>query len=193
MRKPARFAGLTLLAAASFSAHAETIDLNLNDEAVRGVLSGPLNRLFSGTEGEYQAGALFSDDKDINLTQLHAGVLATGDTGAQEVRLNAGVGLRAQYTDTKPQNGGGLEVGGQFDLRFAGFERLGLQGYAWYQPKVLTLGDLQDQFEWALTGDYQILKNASLYLGYRRLRINFEHAGTYTADSGAIFGLRLKF
>lgn len=191
-----KFQGLVaalLLSASALPAQAETLDLNINDDAVRGVFSGPLSHLFGDADGEYQLGALYSDDKNAELLNLHTGVLMTGDAGADDAKLTAGVGLRGQYTETEFDEGGGLAIGGQFDLRFVGFERLGLQGYAWYQPKVLGLGDIEDQLEFALTADYQILRNASAYVGYRRFRLDPDDGKAYTADSGAIFGLRLTF
>jgi hypothetical protein len=182
-----------LLSLAAIPAHAGTLDLNINDDAARGQFSGPLSNLFNDAQGEYQIGGLYSDDKNANLLNLHGGVLLTGDAGAEDAKLTAGVGLLGQYTDTDRDSGGGVAIGGQFDLRFTGFDRLGLQGYAWYQPKVLSLGDIQDQLEFALTADYQILRNAAVYIGYRKLRINPDNGHSYTADDGAIFGLRLTF
>lgn len=193
MTKLHGWAAAVLLAVAAMPAQAETLDLNINDDAVFGQFSGPLSQVFNNADGEYQLGGLYSDDKNLSLTNLHAGVLLTGDAGAQEAKLTAGVGLRGQYTDTKHDSGGGAAIGGQFDLRFAGFERLGFQGYLWYQPKVLGLGDIDSQLDWALTADYQILRNAAVYLGYRKLTLDPDQGGSYTADDGAIFGLRLTF
>lgn len=193
MTKLQGLAAALLLSLTAIPAHAETLDLNINDEAVRGQFSGPLSHLFGDAEGEYQFGGLYSDDKNANLLNLHGGVLLTGDAGAQDAKLTAGVGLRGQYTDTDRDSGGGVAIGGQFDLRFTGFDRLGLQGYVWYQPKVLSLGDIEDQLEFALTADYQILRNAAVYLGYRKLRLDPDSGHAYTADDGAIFGLRLTF
>lgn len=183
-----------VLAGTALPAQAASLDLNLNDEAVRGEFSGALSSLFStSAEGQYQLGALYSDDKNIDLTQLHAGLLATGDTGAQEVRATAGLGLRGQYVDAHGGDGGGLALGGQFDIRLAGFERLGLQGYLWYSPKVLSFGDIEDQAEWSLSADYQILRNASVYVGYRQLRIDPENGHAFDADEGFHLGFRFKF
>lgn len=193
MTKLQGWAAAVLLAVVALPAQAETLDLNVNNDAVRGQFSGPLSHLFGDAEGEYQLGGLYSDHNSSETLNLHAGAMLTGDAGAQDAKLTAGIGLRGQYTDTRYDTGGGVAIGGQFDLRFVGFDRLGLQGYTWYQPKVLGFGDIDSQLEFALTADYQILRNAALYVGYRRLEIDPEHRGSYTADSGAIFGLRMTF
>ena len=183
-----------VLAGAAMPAQSASLDLNLNDDAVRGEFSGALSSLFStNAEGQYQLGALYSDDKNLDLKQIHAGLLATGDTGAQELRATAGLGVRAQYLDADGGDGGGLALGGQFDIRLAGFERLGLQGYFWYSPKVLTFGDIEDQTEWSLSADYQVLRNASVYVGYRQLRIDPENGHAFDADDGFHLGFRFKF
>lgn len=181
------------LALASLPVQAATLDLNLNDEAARGQLSGPLSNLFADADGEYQGAVLYSDDRNSELLVLSGGALLTGDAGLQEAKLTAGLGLRGQYIDTRADEGGGAAVGGQFDLRFSGFDRLGLTGYAWYQPKVLGLGDIDDSYEWALAADYQILRNASIYVGFRKVTLGPKAGGSYTVDDGAHAGLRLNF
>jgi hypothetical protein len=182
-----------LLTAAALPAHAETFDLNINDSAVAAQFNGPLSQLFNTSDGEYQIGGLYSSDRH-DVTKLHAGVLLTGDAGAQDAKLTAGIGVRGNYVDAWHQySGGGAEIGGQFDLRFAGFERLGFQGNIWYQPDVLGLGDIESELEWALTADYQILRNADVYVGYRKVSLDTGHHGLNTYDNGAIFGLRLTF
>lgn len=196
MKVSKRWAPVLLAMAAGVpgAVQAASLDLNLNDEAVRGEFAGPLSNLFTtDTEGTFQAGLLYSDDKNIDLTQVHAGLLATGDTGTSEIQSTAGVGLRVQYTDSKFDDGGGLAIGGQFDLRFRGFERLGLQGYLWYSPKVLSFGDVEDQYEYSITADYEILRTAAVYVGYRSLRLDPDRGHAYDADDGAIVGLRFKF
>jgi hypothetical protein len=174
-------------------AGAESFDLNVNGDAVRAALSGPLSRLFATSKGEYDAGALFRSEEGADLTQLHAGFLLSGDAGAPDTELTAGLGVRAQYTDLENDSGGGFALGGRFDLRFKGFERLALQGYGYYQPEVLGLGDLEDQSEWALSAGYEVLRDASLYLGYRELRTQVSGSRSVTADDGAHFGVRFQF
>ena len=181
------------LMAAGASAQAATFDLNLNDDAARGQLSGPLANLFSDADGEYQGAILYSDDRNNELLVLSGGALLTGDAGLQDAKLTAGLGLRGQNIDTTSDEGGGGAIGGQFDLRFNGFDRLGFQGYVWYQPKILGLGDIDDQLEWALSADYQILRNASVYVGYRKVTLSPQAGGSYTVDDGPHFGLRLTF
>jgi hypothetical protein len=194
MKRTVLMSTAALLFGATTVAGAATLDLNLNDDAVRGEFSTALSNLFtSDTEGQFQLGALYTDDDSIDLTQLHAGLLATGDTGAQDVQFKAGVGIRAQYLDSAVDDGGGFALGGQFDLRFRGFERLGLMGYLWYTPKVLSFGDIEDQTEYALDADYQILRNASIYVGYRQLRVDPDSGHAYDADKSGHLGFRFHF
>jgi predicted porin len=41
--------------------------------------------------------------------------------------------------------------------------------------------------------DYQLLKNASMYLGYRNVNVKIEDGPKLTADNGLHVGLRLEF
>lgn len=172
---------------------AEVFDLNVNADAARTSLSGPLSRLFATPKGEYEAGALFRSEDGADLTNLHAAFLLTGDAGATDADVTAGLGVRAQYTDLESDSGGGFALGGRFDLRFKGFERLALQGYGYYQPEVLGLGDIEDQSEWALSAGYEVLRDASLYVGYREFRTQLSGGRSVTADDGAHFGVRFQF
>lgn len=194
MKMLRRAAAALLLGPLAFAARAETLDLNLNSDAVAVSLDGPLSRLFSGTSGDYQVGGLFSDSEDVDFTSAYAGALLTGDAGAPEANVTAGLGLRGQFTDVEADSGGGIAVGGQVDVRFPGFERIGVQGQIWYQPEVLSFGEIEEQFEWGVSVDYQVLRNASLYIGYRDVEVESESSGgSFTADDGLHFGLGLTF
>lgn len=182
-----------ILALAPSLAAAEVFDLNVNGDAVRVALGGPLSHLFSVSKGEYDAGVLLRSDNDADLTNVHAGFLLTGDAGAPDANLEAGIGIRAQYTALEDETGGGFALGGQFDLRLEGFERLGLAGYGYYQPEVLGLGDIEDQSEWALSAGYEVLRDATLYVGYREFRTQIANGPSVTAEDGIHFGVRFEF
>ncbi|MDO9454408.1 MAG: YfaZ family outer membrane protein [Stagnimonas sp.] len=192
-------AALALTAFAQCAA-AEEIDLNISSDAVRGGLSGPLSRLFSGVSGQYDAGLIYkegednsADPKDAKLTLGHFGVLATGDMGAKVAQAAAGLGVRAVFADREGTTGAALALGGQFEVRLPGFERVGLSGYGYIAPNILSFSDVKSYSEYALDVEFEVIRAAAVYAGYRRVNVKPEPNGPSNADDGAHIGLRLTF
>lgn len=189
-----------VLAVFAQGAAAEEFDINIGSDAVRGALSGPLSRVFSGVTGQYDAGLLYkkgednsTDPKDTKLTLAHVGALATGDVGAKGAQAGAGLGVRAVFADRGDATGAALALGGQFEVRLPGFERVGLTGYGYLAPKILSFSDLKSYSEYALDVEFEVVRAAAIYAGYRRVNVKPEPNGPSNADDGGHIGLRLTF
>lgn len=182
--------GLTLAAA---TAHAETVDINLSSRAIRGELSGPLANLFPRLRGQYSAGGLAGEKDAVNYNEAFAGLLITGDAGARDANVTAGLGGRFVMLDIEQYTGGALALGGMIEARLPAFNRIGVIAYGYGAPRVSTFGDFDGYFEYAVALDYQLIREASIYAGYRQLRLNPEFGGTVTADTGFHGGIRLQF
>lgn len=90
-------------------------------------------------------------------------------------------------------DGGGLALGGMVEARLPAFNRIGAIAYGYGAPKASTFGDFEGWLEYAVGVDYQVLKGASVYLGFRQVKVDIENFGNATVDSGWHFGLRLNF
>jgi hypothetical protein len=194
-----RIAAIALLAAAQ-TAGAEEFDINLNSDAVRGALSGPLSRVFSGVTGQYDAGLLYKQEadtinepEDVKVTLAHFGALATGDMGASGANAAGGLGLRVVAGERGDASGAAVALGGQFEVRLPGFERVALTGYGFYAPEILSFSDFKSYSELALDVEFEVVRAAAAYVGYRRLNLKPEPSGPAKADDGAHIGLRLSF
>lgn len=179
------------LAAAAPGARAEQLDINLSDEVLRATWSAPLPSQTLG--GLYELGGLLGERGGVDFTQVHAGLLVTGDAGARDANVTAGLGGRVFLLDSDGPDGGGLALGGMVDARLPAFNRIGVIAYAYGAPKASTFGDLEGWYEYAVSLDYQVLKGASIYVGWRQLKIDVEDAGNATVDTGFNAGLRLTF
>jgi hypothetical protein len=183
--------GLLLVAS---TAHAEGIDINLSNDALRGVFAGSLTNLFPRLAGVYEIGGLNGEREGFDYLEGHAGLLVTGDAGAEKATVTAGVGLRLAVIDTDSNfTGQALALGGMVDARLPSFNRIGAITYLYWSPNAASFGDMTSYLEYAIDGDYQILRNASAYLGYRQLRLSAANAGHFTVDQGWHIGLRLSF
>lgn len=188
------------LAACAHNAAAEEFDINIGEDSVRGALSGPLSRVFSGVTGQYDAGVIYKDGKknptkstDTQLTLLHAGALATGSMGATGADAAGGLGARVILADRENITGAAVALGGQFEVRMPGFERIGFTGYGYFAPDILSFSEVKNYSEFALDVEFEVVRAAAAYVGYRQVNVKPDPSGPAKADDGFHVGLRLSF
>lgn len=182
------------LAAAASTAQAEILDFNLSDEALRASMSGPLSLGVHGG-AQYDFGYMYSDKRDARLNLGHIGLMVTGDAGARDANVQAGLGLRGVVLGMRhSNNGGAVAVGGNFDVRLPEFNRIGLIGSLWFAPSVLAFGDAERYSDLSVALDYEVIRNASLYVGFREVRVKVdEQVGSTLRDNSVLLGMRLHF
>ena len=172
---------------------AETLDINLSDKALRGAFAAPLSNVFPRVGGIYELGAIAAEKDGRNLFQGHAGLLVTGDAGAATANINAGLGGRILLLDAEEFSGGALALGGMIEARLPAYNRIGAFIYVYGAPSASAFGDLDGYLEYALSVDYQVIKSASIYAGYRQIKIKGDTGSEATVDNGFHLGLRLNF
>ncbi|TJY60840.1 hypothetical protein E4T66_09275 [Sinimarinibacterium sp. CAU 1509] len=182
-----------LLCVLAGTAHAEILDLSLRDNSYRLAFYGPLSRFASETTGQYDAGIIVRPERKDDLLVGHVGALVTGDAGMRDFNLAAGLGLRGVYIGRDHDSGGAAAVGGQAEARFPGYDRIGVSVYGYYAPKILSFGEFDGYHEVGTAVDYQVVPNASVYIGYRNVKVSLENGGDITADNGLHVGFRFKF
>ncbi len=180
-----------LLCSMSAVAQNQSLDLNLNNDAVRLMYAGSLGDNGMGGLG-LDAGFLRNRDKG-NVS--HVGINVTGDAGMRNLPTEVAVGGNLYWVDPRGSSEDGLAValGLRFHSIFPQYNRLGVGGHAYYAPAVLSFADADRYSEWALRVNYHIIRQAHVYVGYRRIRVKFDDGGTGTADSGVHLGLKLNF
>jgi hypothetical protein len=188
------FAVLCLSLAAT-PALAEGIDINLSSHALRGAFTGSISQMFPRLDGLYEAGLLIGEVEEREYYQGHAGLLVSGDAGAERANVVAGLGGRIAVLDVDDVDvtGGALALGGMIEARLPAYNRIGAVVYAYGAPEASSFGDFEGYIEYAAGLDYQVLRNASLYAGYRQLKVDSKDAGNVTVDNGWHLGLRLSF
>lgn len=184
--------GLTL-GLIALPSQAETLDVNISSNALAGDFSGPVARALPGTVGQYDFGLISRPHHDNGLFQAHAGLLLTGDAGAQNIDLTVGLGARLIYASVAHERGGAGALGGQFEARLPQFNRLGLSGYTYFAPRITTIHSLNRYWENALSLEYEVIRGGNIYVGYRNVHVNVDNAGSFSADNGFHAGFRLKF
>ncbi|MDB5985715.1 MAG: hypothetical protein JWR16_768, partial [Nevskia sp.] len=107
----------------------------------------------------------------------------------------AGVGVRGFLADRggSHNDGGGAALGGKLGYRIPQLnKRLGVGGYLYYSPDILTFGDFKHYLEYGFDVDYQIIRPAFIYAGWRRLELAVDDRSD-KADQGVHIGLRVNF
>jgi hypothetical protein len=190
-----KFAACMALAAAAVSgtASAEIVDFSVGDNSFRLALYGPLSRLINDVKGQYEVGALMRPKKTDDLLVAHVAAMITGDAGFKAANVAAGVGLRALYIGRDNEPGGALAAGGQIEARYPDFDRIGLSVYGYGAPDATSFGHVHKYWEIGVGLDYALLKDASVYVGWRDVKADLEDAGEVTADHSVHAGVRLHF
>lgn len=168
-------------------ASASELDLNISDEAFE------LEYAATPTAGgaRSSAGVVHHED-DIFVGNL--GLHLVDNAGSEMRPVNVGLGGKLLFVDGDLQSGGALAIGafGRFNLTNA--NRIALAGGLHYAPEVTSFGDLEGYLEFDARIEYEVLRNASIYLGYRKIRGDFELTpGNVTLDSGVHFGMNFRF
>lgn len=170
----------------SFSlAAASELDFNLSDEAFLLRYTMPLS---DGAQADL--GVLHEED-DIYVGSL--GFHMVDNAGSETNPLKVGLGGRLVFVDTATVSGGGIALGAFARYNFPGANRFALAGSVHYAPKVVSFSDLENYLEYDFRGEYEVLKNGSVYVGYRRVEADFDIAKNADLDKGLHVGMRFVF
>ncbi|MDQ2068516.1 YfaZ family outer membrane protein [Natronospira bacteriovora] len=167
-------------------ARALTVGLNLSDDAAEFKFAR------TGRGGMLQTEFNWLHEQD-NGDVVSVGLHMVDDANPGGPNLDVGIGGRLMFVDpTGPLDGVALGVGGYFRYTIPTMNRLGIGGELYHAPSIVSGGDLERYTQWAIRGEYQVLRQANIYIGYRRVRPDFG-GGAVTLESGLHAGLRLNF
>lgn len=187
-----RAAGMILLGAFSASALADNIDVNVRDKAIRGTYSMDLtSRGYNGLSADF--GVLYNEDKKQldGDTLVHAGLMVSGENWSQSGTFDISIGGRMIYTSPGKSDLGALAFGGQ--LRFSPVHRLGIGGSVFYAPSITSFMDADRYMETTLRVDYQILPQAFVYIGHRKIEVDTDNVNNVELDEGMHVGFKMLF
>ena len=164
-------------------------DINVNGESARLTVDFPLPNRNVLIDGSW----LYRRGK-ANIFSV--GGYLTGKAAGGNRPLTAGVGTRFYYMhyDAGPsQDSSNLSLGGFVRYQFPTLDRLGVGANLFYAPSVLSFGDSDDFYEVGTWVGYQIIRDAEVYLGWRRIGSDLDQGGDTVVDTGVHIGLRARF
>lgn len=174
------------LAFATGTAAADSLDINIHNDALRVIYGMGVESVSRGAELEF--GHMFNqDDQSVS----HIGFIVSGENWSDAGVFDIGLGARAAYIDVDFLDAGALALGGR--LRFSPIQRLGIGAFAFHAPDIVT-NDADGYTEWGVRLDYQVLPQAFIYAGYREMELELEDNGPEVEiDDEGHLGMRLMF
>jgi hypothetical protein len=176
-----------VLASTAFAAQASDFDLNLASNAVAADFT--TNLTDTGLQGTL--GFLHHTDRaDI----FDAGADVVGNASPVGSPLIFGVGAKFFYVSPKGfSNGEALGVGGHFRWTIPSYNRFALGGELYYAPNIVSFQGVDRFLQGRVTANYQVLRNADAYVGYRYVSGSLDGGGSHTLDSSVIVGFSVSF
>jgi len=179
-----RWIVFALLAAASFSAAAGSVDVNLSNTTLEAKYES------AAGAADWTFGGLYNrDDKNWNL---NVGLLASGEGMAGNSRVEGGLGGRIYSVHVAGSDLGALALGGQLRW-FPGNGSFALAAYAFYSPSVVTFIDGKNFYDTGLHAEVEVFRNSFAYLGYRWQRAELDNNTSPYVDKGGFAGIRINF
>lgn len=169
---------------------ADSIDINLHEEAIRATYTAQLQ----STQGlSAEGGLLYMEDKDTkeSETMVHAGLLVSGENWSETGTFDIALGARMVYATPADLDMLAVAFGGR--MRFSPVPRLGIGGHFYYAPNITAFMDVEEYTEYGVRLDYQVLPQAFVYVGYRRITADFGVPGEWEIDDSGHVGFKLAF
>lgn len=200
-------AGLVLLAAAPAMAptpaRATGVDLALGNTAASiAVLFNPY-QFYAGGGSELALGA-FTNEAGDRLA--HATLLARGYRRSGNSQYSLGAGIKAVYGDLEigddlviddedSEQVGALALGVQAGVLLSSSRSTPVEfiGEAFLAPSIASFTDAERYLELAARLQIEVIPQARVYLGYRRLTIDTNDYDSLNIDSGFHVGLKVTF
>ncbi|MEJ2680278.1 MAG: YfaZ family outer membrane protein [Gammaproteobacteria bacterium] len=104
-----------------------------------------------------------------------------------------GLGGQIAYLDADGPDGTALPVGGMLSFPLIPGIKMKLQISGYYAPSVLAFNGLDKYYDAQARLVFDLMSNASLYVGYRRIHAGFEFIRDRDLDDGTYAGAILRF
>lgn len=177
----------TALLMSSFT-KAEEINIQLSSETARFMY---LTEAFGQNFGrlELETGFLYNENGD---SLINVGLLVRGESVS--VPLIVSMGARLYYADLGANaTVGAVAIGGDLLLAPESWGGLGIGGFYFTAPSVVSFLDAEDLTEYGVYLNFQISPQASISGGYKRIEAAITNAVDVDIDEGAYFALTLNF
>jgi hypothetical protein len=173
-----------LLAAASFSAAAGSVDLNLSSDTIEAKFYA------NAGAADWTFGGLYN--RDTRDRALNVGLLAVGETAVAGSRIEGGLGGKLYGVSVGNSEALALALGLQARW-FPGNGSFAIGGYGFYAPRVVTVLDGERFYDIGVRAEVEVIRNSFLYIGYRQVQVELDNNTKVNVDKGGFVGMQVKF
>lgn len=182
---------LAILFLAATGAQAGNLDVNLASNAAAIDFTAQLTD--TGLEGDLS----YLHHTDI-VDIAAVGLDVVGNASPVGSPLIFGIGGKAFVIDPKGTNtssGIAAGLGAHFRYTWPDYNRFGIGGELYYAPNIVSFQNVDHYLQFGLRAEYEVLRNADVYVGYRYISAAFgtPSDGTHTLDSSFVLGMSLTF
>lgn len=179
------FSGL-LLSTSMNSMAGGSLDLSLSDDTVRVEYDAT-----KANSGLHLSAGIMHDIDDGDLISLGLHVVDVREANSP---LYIGVGGKIFGFKGDDVSGGALGVGGFVSYDIPQIPDVGVSGYAYYAPNVVSFGDTENLTDADVRVSYSIIPTARVYLGYCYSAFKIKDVKkTAELDQGFHLGLKVDF
>ncbi len=183
---------LTILAFSN-SARADALDINLSNDVAQFQYIAPMGDVGQG-KSEGHAGFLYNN-KDNLL--VDAGVLVSNE-GDSPAFASIGIGIKGVAAKIEKNDSAALALGGQIRITPADDRKFAIVARVYFAPDIVTFGDAEKYIETVVRAEYNIMQNASAYVGYRKVTFDVVLPPPFPVtevdlDEGIHVGVRIAF
>ena len=185
------------LSASLFAMHDASLNLNNDDIEVNGNIDlGELNQSDYPDAYFLTLGFLDVDNKESTDPLLSAGFMLRQDiTGMDDLRF--GIGFKGTYTKVASAKHAAIPINAElaYTLPLDIAMPISISSGLSYAPSVLSFKDADKYFEGRLEASIQIIEQGSLFVGYRKIDLDFDSnaGGDYTYNDSAYIGFKVRF
>ena len=182
------FVALSLISA-STAALADSFDINLRDTSAQLQYHAALGSSTLG-KSEMHLGYLYTSNKN---SYTDFGILVKDEVSPNAPGLTVGLGIKGVLTKVNAKHSTALALGGQVRYSAPAVPRIGFVGTAYWSPNIMTFGDADRTVETGARIEYEVIPQATAYVGYRKINVGLKNAGEAKLEEGGHIGVRLSF
>lgn len=177
------------LIAASSTAFADTFDINLRDTAAQFQYSASMGTSTLGKSAMH-IGYLYTNHSN---SYTDFGMLVKDEVSPNAPGLTVGVGVKGLIAKVSANRATAVALGGLVHYAPPTIPKVGLVATAYWSPNILTFGDADRTVETGVRVEYEVIPQATAYVGYRKINVGLKNAGEAKLEEGMHIGVRLSF
>jgi hypothetical protein len=160
---------VVVLLGAAMPAAADQVDINFSGDAAAFSYIKPLQ-----TEGLELGGRWLHDTEDGDIADANLHMVDRPEPGRNALVLGIGGKLPAIMDDVRDADGAALAIGGKLRWTLPEYNRAAVAGSIYYAPSATSMSDIDGYQEYSVRGEFQLLEDANVYLGFRHIELSFD-------------------